>query len=62
VRGAYSYAGVGGASAPRTLARQTAGTVFMAGEATSQASGGTVEAALESAARAVKGVLRARSG
>ena len=57
VRGAYSYAGIGGASAPRTLARQTAGTVFMAGEATSQGSGGTVEGALESAARAVKGVL-----
>lgn len=59
VRGAYSYVGVGGANAPRTLARQTAGTVFMAGEATSQASGGTVEAGLESAERAVKGVLRA---
>lgn len=59
VRGAYSYVGVGGASAPRTLARQTAGTVFIAGEATSQGSGGTVEGALESAARAVKGVLAA---
>jgi len=59
VRGAYSYVGVGGANAPRTLARQTAGTVFMAGEATSQASAGTVEAGLESAERAVKGVLRA---
>ncbi|HEX7977802.1 MAG TPA: FAD-dependent oxidoreductase, partial [Gemmatimonadaceae bacterium] len=61
VRGAYSYVGVGGVSAPRTLARQTAGTVFMAGEATSQSAGGTVEAALESAVRAVKGVLRALS-
>jgi len=59
VRGAYSYAGIGGANAPRTLARQTAGTVFIAGEATSQGSGGTVEGALESADRAVKGVLRA---
>ena len=59
VRGAYSYVGVGGSSAPRTLARQTAGTVFMAGEATSQASGGTVEAALSSAKRAAQGVLRA---
>jgi len=59
VRGAYSYAGIGGASAARTLARQTAGTVFIAGEATSQGSGGTVEGALESAERAVKGVLRA---
>ena len=56
VRGAYSYAGVGGANAPRTLARQTAGTVFMAGEATTPF--GTVESALESAGRAVKGVLR----
>ena len=59
VRGAYSYVGVGGVNAPRTLARQTAGTVFIAGEATSQGSGGTVEGALESAERAVKGVLRA---
>ena len=59
VRGAYSYVGIGGVNAPRTLARQTAGTVFMAGEATSQGSGGTVEGALESAARAVKGVLSA---
>jgi len=59
VRGAYSYVGVGGTNAPRTLARQTAGTVFMAGEATSQASAGTVEAGLESAERAVKGVLNA---
>jgi len=58
VRGAYSYAGIGGANAARTLARQTAGTVFIAGEATSQGSGGTVEGALESAERAVKGVLR----
>jgi monoamine oxidase len=59
MRGAYSYVGVGGVNAPRTLARQTAGTVFIAGEATSQGSGGTVEGALESAERAVKGVLRA---
>ena len=56
VRGAYSYAAVGGASASRTLARQTAGTVFIAGEATTD--GGTVESALASATRAVKGVLR----
>jgi monoamine oxidase len=34
--------------------------VFIAGEATSQGSGGTVEGALESAERAVKGVLHAR--
>jgi monoamine oxidase len=57
VRGAYSYSGVGGASAPRSLARQTAGTVFMAGEATTNY--GTVESALESARRAVKSVLSA---
>ena len=62
VRGAYSYVGIGGVNAPRTLARQTAGTVFIAGEATSQGSGGTVEGALESAERAVKGVLRALGG
>lgn len=59
VRGAYSYVGVGGVSAPRTLARSVAGRVFMAGEATDAASGGTVEAALASGERAARSVLRA---
>jgi monoamine oxidase len=58
VRGAYSYVGVGGASAPRTLARSVAGRVFMAGEAT-DTSGGTVEGALASGERAARAVVRA---
>ena len=59
VRGAYSYVGVGGVSAPRTLARSVAGRLFVAGEATDAESGGTVEAALASGERAAKSVLRA---
>lgn len=59
VRGAYSYVGVGGVSAPRTLARSVGGRVFMAGEATDADSGGTVEAALASGERAARSVLRA---
>ena len=58
-KGAYSYVGVGGVSAPRTLARSIGGRVFVAGEATDAESGGTVEAALASGERAAKGVLRA---
>jgi monoamine oxidase len=59
VRGAYSYIGVGGVAAPRTLARSVGGRVFVAGEATDAASGGTVEAALVSGERAARAVLRA---
>jgi monoamine oxidase len=59
VRGAYSYVGVGGVSAPRTLARSIGGRVFLAGEATDAESGGTVEAALTSGERAARAVLRA---
>lgn len=58
-RGAYSYVGVGGASASRTLARPIENRVFVAGEATDGASGGTVEGALASGQRAAKQVLRA---
>jgi monoamine oxidase len=61
VRGAYSYAGVGGVSAPRALARTIGGRVFMAGEATDAESGGTVEAALASGERAARAALRALS-
>ena len=57
-RGAYSYVGVGGTNAPRTLARTIGGRLFIAGEATDAETGGTVEAALASAKRAVRGVLR----
>ncbi len=56
-RGAYSYVGVGGVSAPRTLARAIEGRVFMAGEATDTGSGGTVEGALASGRRAAAQVL-----
>src|SRR5436190_2949401 len=59
VRGAYSYVGVGGVAAPRSLARSTAGRVFLAGEATDAESGGTVEAALASGERAARAVVRA---
>jgi monoamine oxidase len=59
VRGAYSYVGVGGASAARTMARAIEGTVFAAGEATDSGSGGTVEGALASGQRAAKQVLEA---
>jgi len=59
VRGAYSYVGVGGVSAPRTLARSIAGRVFVAGEAADAESGGTVEAALASGERAARAVVRA---
>jgi monoamine oxidase len=58
VRGAYSYVGVGGVSAPRTLARSVGGRIFMAGEAT-DASSGTVEGALASGERAARAVVRA---
>jgi monoamine oxidase len=58
VRGAYSYVGVGGVSAPRTLARSIAGRVFVAGEATDADTGGTVEAALASGERAARALLR----
>ena len=59
--GAYSYVGVGGTSAPRTLARAVGGRLFVAGEATDSESSGTVEGALASAKRAVRAVLRALS-
>ena len=56
-RGAYGYVGVGGASAPRTLARAIEGRIFVAGEATDSGSSGTVEGALASGRRAARQVL-----
>ena len=56
-RGAYSYIGVGGMNAPRTLARAIDGTVFVAGEATESETEGTVEAGLASGKRAARAVL-----
>lgn len=47
--GAYSYVGVGGMQAPRTLAKPIDDTVFFAGEATSETADlGTVHGALQS--------------
>jgi monoamine oxidase len=57
IRGAYSYAGVGGSNAPRVLARAFGNTVFVAGEATDSATGATVEGALASGKRAAERAL-----
>jgi monoamine oxidase len=57
IRGAYSYVGVGGSAAPRMLARSFGNTVFVAGEATSSSTGGTVEAALATGKRAARQAL-----
>lgn len=56
-RGAYSYAGVGGARASRALARSFNGRLFFAGEATESGSSGTVEGALVSGKRAARKLL-----
>ncbi|MGH8150546.1 MAG: flavin monoamine oxidase family protein, partial [Steroidobacteraceae bacterium] len=56
-RGAYSYLTVGGIGAPDGLARPLAGRLFFAGEATSSADPGTVEAALQSGRRAAGEIL-----
>jgi monoamine oxidase len=58
VRGAYTYAGVGGAFAHRMLARPIGSVLFFAGEATDAAAGGTVEAALVSGKRAARQALK----
>lgn len=57
-RGAYSYIGVGGTGAPRTLARPVDGTLFFAGEATIPDKIGTVAGALASGRRAAREALR----
>ncbi len=57
IRGAYGYTGIGGSSAPRTLARPAASTLFVAGEATDSATAGTVEGALASGKRAARQIL-----
>ncbi|MCI0350083.1 MAG: FAD-dependent oxidoreductase [Acidobacteriales bacterium] len=57
-RGAYSYALVGGAEAPRQLAAPIADTLFFAGEATDfSGHNGTVHGALASGERAAQQVL-----
>ena len=57
VCGAYSYAGVGGAFAARSLARAFGSRIFIAGEATDSGSSGTVEGALASGKRAAEKIL-----
>ena len=56
-REAYSYAGVGGASAADALARPAGGTLFFAGEATDREQSGTVAGAIASGRRAARQVL-----
>jgi monoamine oxidase len=58
-RGAYSYIGVDGTGAPRSLARPVDGTLFFAGEATNGEQIGTVAGALASGRRAAREVLKA---
>ena len=57
-REAYSYAGVGGASAADALARPAGETLFFAGEATDREQSGTVPGAIASGHRAARQVLR----
>ena len=56
-RGAYSYAVVGGATAPNELAAPLESTLFFAGEATHATLGGTVAGAIASGRRAAEEVL-----
>jgi monoamine oxidase len=58
VRGAYSYAGVGGSHSARVLARTFDDRFFIAGEASDSGSSGTVEGALATGKRAAQKVLR----
>ena len=60
-RGAYSYAGVGGTGAHRSLARPIANTLFFAGEATSSDQTGTVAGAIESGRRAATAVRASKA-
>jgi monoamine oxidase len=61
IRGAYSYAGVGGAHAARSLARSFGKTLLVAGEATNSATSGTVEGALASGKRAAEKAIELMS-
>ena len=58
-RGAYSYIGVGGYSAPKALARPIQGTLFFAGEANDVNEMGTVGAAMAEGKRASREVAKA---
>jgi monoamine oxidase len=62
-RGAYSYVGVGGTGAPRTLATPVEKTLYFAGEATCEKGyNATMEGALESGRRAAREVLESQAG
>jgi monoamine oxidase len=58
IGGAYSYSGIGGAYASRTLAGAGTATVHFAGEAASQGSGGTVEGAIATGKHAAEKILK----
>jgi monoamine oxidase len=60
-RGAYSYVPAGGLGAVRRLAEPVAGTLFFAGEATSERLAGTVAGAIASGERAADEVLGRRN-
>jgi monoamine oxidase len=55
-RGAYTYLKVGGRGAPGMLAKPVDGTLFFAGESTSEDESGTVSGAIASGARAAREV------
>ena len=57
-RGAYSYAGVGGAGAHEKLAKPIQNTLFFAGEATSKDETGTVAVAIATGYRAAQKLLK----
>ena len=57
-RGAYSYAGVGGANSHDALAKSVQGVLFFAGEATSGDQTGTVAGAIATGHRAAREILR----
>lgn len=57
IRGAYSYAAVGGSRSARMLARAFDDLIFLAGEATSSGTGGTVEGAVATGKRAAEKTL-----
>jgi monoamine oxidase len=59
-RGAYSYAGVGGANAPAALGRPIDDTLYFAGEATEPDQNGTVPGAIASGRRAARLILGSR--
>ncbi|HTD53387.1 MAG TPA: FAD-dependent oxidoreductase, partial [Thermoanaerobaculia bacterium] len=56
-RGAYSYVAVGGAAAPKALARPLQNTLIFAGEATDNEESGTVPGAIASGRRAARAIL-----